>query len=224
VVVATLSATAVPVGLLAAALSTPAWVTALVGPFRTLDHVWSGYAVLPEPRGAAAALGTLLLLAPTSGGIAVILGGRRYVLAAVLPPLAAAAVVLPGAVGASREAVPWVALGVALATGLGAALSRPSLPVAASWLRGTAGVVCALTGGAGVAGSLAARGTTLAALGVVTAGGLAIGLVGRDPLARATAWGVGSAAGLALPAVAVVASGNAPRMSIFGILAVCAAL
>jgi hypothetical protein len=224
VVVATLAATAVPLGIFAAALSTPAWVTALVGPFRTLEKIWAGYTVLPEPRGAAAALGTLLLLAPTSGGIAVILGGRRYVLAAVLPPLAAAAVVLPGTLGASREAVPWVALGVALASGIGAALSRPSLPMAATWLRATAGVVCALTGGAGLAGSLATRTTTLAALGVLAAGGLAAGLLGRDPLVRAVAWVVFGAGALALPPTAVVASGASLRDSIFGILAVCAVL
>jgi hypothetical protein len=224
VVVATLAATAIPAGVFAAALSTPAWVAALVGPFRTLEHVWNGYAAPPEPRGAAAALGTLLLLAPTSGGIAVILGGRRYVLAAVLPPLAAAAVVLPGALGASREALPWVALGVALATGLGAALSRPSLPAAATWLRATAGVVCALTGGAGLAGSLATRGTTLAALGVLAAGGFLAGLLGRDPLARAVAWVVFGAAGLALPPTAYLAGGYDVRMSIFAIFAVSAIL
>jgi hypothetical protein len=224
VVVGTLSTTAVPLGLFAAALSTPAWVGALAAPFQTLEHVWAGYAAMPPARGAAAAFGTLVLLAPAAGGIAVILGGRRYVLAAVLPPLAAAAVVLPVALGASREAVPWVALGVALATGLGATLTRPSLPMAATWLRGTAGVVCALTGGAGLAGSLATRSTTLAALGVLAVGGLACALLGRDPLARAVAWVVAGAAGLALPPVAALAFHGDPRMSIFGMLAVSAAL
>jgi hypothetical protein len=222
--VATLAATAVPLGVFAAALSTPAWVTALVGPFQTLDRVWSGYAALPEARGAATALGTLLLLAPTSGGIAVILGGRRYVLAALLPPLAAAAVVLPGALGASPRAVPWVALAVALAAGLGAALTRPSLPVAATWLRATAGVVCALTGAAGLAGSLTTRANTLAALGVLAAGGLAAALLGRDPLVRAVAWVVAGACGLTLPVTAAAAAGTALRSAVFGMLTACAVL
>jgi hypothetical protein len=222
--VATLAAIAVPLGVFAAAVSTPAWVTALIGPFQTLDHVWSGDAALPEARGAATALGTLLLLAPTSGGIAVILGGRRYVLAAVLPPLAAAAVVLPEALGASPRAVPWVALAVALAAGLGAALSRPSLPVAATWLRATAGVVCALTGAAGLAGSLSTRASTLAALGVLAAGGLAAALLGRDPVVRAVAWVVAGACGLALPVTAAAAAGTALRSAVFGMLTACAVL
>ena len=224
VMVATLMAAAVPLGLFAAVLSTPAWLTALVGPFQTLDRVWAGYAALPEARGAATALGTLLLLAPTSGGIAVILRGRRYVLAAVLPPLAAAAVVLPGALGASPRAVPWVAIAVAVATGLGAALTRPSLPVAATWLRATAGVVCAVTGAAGLAGSLATRTSTITALGVLAAGGLATALLGRDPLVRAVAWVVAGACGLALPLTAAVAAGAALRSAIFGMLIACAVL
>ena len=217
--VATLTTTAIPLGLFAAAVSTPAWATALTSPFQTLDHIWMGYAALPEARGAATALGTLLLLAPTSGGIASILGGRRYVLAAVLPPLAAAAVVVPGALGASPRAVPWVAIAVALAAGLGAALTRPSLPVAATWLRATAGVVCALTGAAGLAGSLATRTSTLVALGALAAGGLAAALLGRDPLVRAVAWVVAGVCGHALPVTAAVAAGVPLRSAVFGMLA-----
>jgi hypothetical protein len=224
VMVGTLLASALPLGLFAAAVSTPAWVTALVGPFQTLDHVWSGYAALPEARGAATALGTLLLLAPTSAGLALILGGRRYVLAAVLPPLAAAAVVLPGTLGASPRALPWVAIAVALAAGLGAALSRPSLPVAATWLRATAGVVCALTGAAGLVGSLATRASTLAALAVLAAGGLTAALLGRDPVVRAVAWVVAGACGLALPATAAVAAGATLRSAVFGMLTASAVL
>ncbi|HEY7226277.1 MAG TPA: hypothetical protein VH561_22095 [Micromonosporaceae bacterium] len=224
VVVLTLAAAAIPAGLFAAAVSTPAWVTALVGPFRTLQHVWGGYAPLTGPREAATALVTLLVLAPTSGGIALILGGRRYLLAALLPPLAAAAVVLPYAFAAPRVAVPWVALSVALATGLGAALHRSVQRTEASWLHATAGLVCAVTGAAGFADSLATRGTTLAALGALAAGALTAALAGRDPLARAVAWCVFATAGLALPPTAFAAAGGQTHSAVFGMFGVCGVL
>ena len=78
--------------------------------------------------------------------------------------------VSPAALGAPRELTAWVALAVALVTGLGAALSPPTLPSATRLLRGTAGIVCALAGGAGLAGSLATRTSTLVALSVLLLG------------------------------------------------------
>jgi hypothetical protein len=237
VVVATIAATAIPSALFAAIMSTPAWVSALIGPFRTLDNVWGGYPQPPAAYGAVTALVTLLLLAPTSGGMAVILGGRRFVLAAVLPPFAAAAVVLPAAFGATPRVVPWVALGVALVAGLGAALSKPEpgQATAATWLRGTAAVVCGLAGSAGFAGSLATRTTTLVALCVLGAGALLAGLLGRDPIVRWVAWALVAVAGLAVPPMAVatyVGPLRAPGQAVteptiraaFGMLAVCAVL
>ena len=224
VVTAALATTAVPAAILAAAVSASAWLTALVGPYRTLRQVWAGYAATPEPRGPATAMVTLLLLAGVCAGIALTLGGGRYVLAAILAPLAAACVVLPSAVGASREATPWVALAVALLTGLGAALSPPTLPSAATLLRGTAGIVCAVTGGAGMAGSLATRAATLAALGLVAAGGLVAALLGRDPAARTVAWIVSSTAGFALPPTALAADGRELRPAAFAVLALCGVL
>ncbi len=224
VVTAAVVTTAVPPALLAAVVTTPAWLTALIGPYRTLRQVWAGYAVTPEPRGATTAMITLVLLSGVCAGIALAVGGRRYVLAAILPPIAAASLVLPSAIGASREVVPWVVLAVALATGLGAALSPPTLPSAATLLRGTAGVVCALTGGAGLAGSLATRGATLAALAVVAGGALVAALLGRDPAVRMVAWIVFSAAGFALPPTWLAANGRELRPAAFAILALCALL
>jgi len=224
VVTAALATTAVPAALLAAIVTTPAWLTALIGPYRTLRQVWAGYAATPEPDGAATAAITLLLLAGVCAGIALAVGGGRYVLAAILPPIAAASLVVPSAVGASREVVPWVALGVALATGLGAALSPPTMPSAATLLRGTAGIVCALTGGAGLAGSLATRDATLAALGAVGGGALVAALLGRDPAVRTVAWIVFSAAGFALPPTWLAANGRELRPAAFAILGLCAVL
>jgi hypothetical protein len=224
VVTVTVAVTAIPAAAFAAVASTPAWFTAIAGPYRTLRDIWSGYALVPQPRGAAVALVALLLLTPVAGGIALTIGGRRYLLPSILPPLAAAAIVLPGALGASRETTPWVALGVALATGLGAAASPPRLPAAATMLRGSAGVVCLLTGGAGLAGSLAAPGTTLAALAIIAVGGLAAAVLGRDPAARTVAWTVFAAAGFALPPTAFAATGRDPRPAAFWILGLCAVL
>ena len=249
-VVATVGATAVPIALFAAVLSARAWVAVLIGPFQTLGDVWGGRPEpIFEPDAPLTALFTLLLLTPTSAGIALILGGRRYLLAAVLPPLAAAAVVLPGVMG-SPEVVAWVFLGVALAAGLGAALSRPDQPgpgpdnaqgaprvkqSATRWLRRTAGIVCLLAGGAGFAGSLATRTTTLVGMGVLGAGALVAALLGRDPLVRGVSWGILAGASLALPPVALLAFGTpaakpgllAPlqlRPAAFMMLAVCGVL
>ena len=61
---------------------------------------------------------------------------------------------------------------------------------------GTAGVVCAVTGAAGLAGSLATRAGTLTALAVVVAGALVAAGLGRDPAVRMVAWVVGAAAAL----------------------------
>jgi hypothetical protein len=221
VVVAT---TAAPAALLAAIGSAPAWLAALVGPYRTLRDVWAGQAVSPVPERPGTAVLTLLLLAAVAAVAALTLGGRRYVLAAILPPLAALALVAPAALDAPRGVTPWAALGVAAATGLGAALSPPTLPAATRLLRGTAGVVCAIAGAAGVAGSLADPASTLAALGVVAAAaGIAAGF-GRDPAVRMVAWMVASAAAFALPITALAAAGRDLRAGAFGVLGLCAAL
>ncbi len=221
---AVIAVTVLPTGALAAIASAPAWLATLVGPYRTLRQVWAGYASAPHPVGAPAALATLLLLTLVAGVVALSLGGPRYLLAAILPPLAAAALVVPAALGATPAVTPWVALAVALVTGLGAALSPPTLPAAARMLRGTAGLVCAVAGGAGFAGSLATRASTLAALGlVVLAAGIAA-TAGRDSGVRMVAWFVAAAASFALPVVVLAAAGRDVRPAAFAVLAICAGL
>jgi hypothetical protein len=217
-------ATAVPSAILAAVASAPAWLTALVGPYRTLRQVWQGYAVAPVPERADTAMLTLLLLAGFAGTAALTVGGERYLLAAILPPLAALTLVAPTAMGAPRWTTPWVALLVALATGVGAALSPPTLPSAARLLRGTAGIVCAVTGAAGLAGSLATRTGTLTALATVLLGAMIAAGFGRDPAVRLVAWVVASGAAFALPVTALAATGRPLRPGAFAVLAVCAVL
>ena len=217
-------ATAVPAAILAAVASAPAWLTALIGPYRTLRQVWQGYAVAPVPERADTAMLTLLLLAGFAGAAALTVGGERYLLASILPPLAALALVAPTALGAPRWTTPWVALLIALGTGVGAALSPPTLPSAARLLRGTAGIVCAVTGAAGMAGSLATRTGTLTALVTVLVGAAVAAGLGRDPAVRLVAWFVASGAAFALPVTALAATGRPLRPAAFAILAVCAAL
>jgi hypothetical protein len=216
--------TGVPAAVLAAVASAPAWLTALVGPYRTLRQVWQGYAVAPVPEGAGTAMLTLALLACFAGATALTIGGERYLLASILPPVAALTLVAPTALGAPRWTTPWVALLVALATGVGAALSPPTRPSAARLLRGTAGIVCAVTGAAGVAGSLATRTGTLTALVTVLVGAAVAAGLGRDPAVRLVAWVVASGAAFALPVTALAATDRPLRPAAFAVLAVSAVL
>jgi len=225
-----LGATGAPAALIAAAGSAPAWVAALFGPYRTLDRIWTGQAVTATPADARPAMATLALLTVFAAGAALALTDPQRqpsgaaVFAAVLAPLAALALIAPTAFGAPPEVVPWVAFAIAIAAGVGAAFGRPTQPAAIRLLRSIAGVVCALWGAAGIAGSLATRTSTLVALSItVVAAGLAA-LVGRDPAVRMVAWIVASAASLALPVTAFAAAGRPLRPSAFAILAVCGVL
>jgi hypothetical protein len=213
---------AAPAGLIAAAASAPSWAAALFGPYRTLRQIWAGYAATPPPPHPAQACAALALLAVACAGAGYALGGpvRASVApAAALPPLAALALVAPAALGAPAAAMPWVAFAVALVTGLGASLLRP-----ARLLRATAGIVCALAGGAALAGSLAARTNTIAAELITVAAAVLVALVGRDPAIRMVAWIVAAAAALALPLTAYAAAGRPVQGTSFWLLGVCALL
>ena len=221
---AVIIATAGPAALLSVVASAPAWLTAVVGPYRTLRQIWQGYAVAPIPEGAGPAMVTLALLAAVAATTALTLGDRGHLLAAILPPLAALALVAPTAIGAPRASAPWVALGVALTTGLGAALAPPTVPSATRLLRGTAGIICAVTGGAGLAGTLATRGDTLTALGILVGAAAVAAWLGRDPAIRMVAWIVTAAAAFALPVTALAAASRPLRPGAFGVLGVCGLL
>jgi hypothetical protein len=219
-----IATTAAPAAALAVVGSAPAWFAAVFGPYETLQQIWSGYAAVPQPPNADTAVLTLALLTAVAAGMALTLGGRRYVLAAIVPPLAALAMVAPTALAAPRPVTSWVAMAVALATGFGAALVRPTVPAATRLLRGTAGIVCGFAGAAGLAGALATRSSTLTALGIVLAAGVLTATAGRDPAVRMVAWMVAAAAGMALPVTAFAAADRPLRPSAYAVLAVCAAL
>ena len=219
-----LLATAGPPTVVAVGASAPAWLTALFGPYATLRNPWHGYADTPVPPGAGPAAVTLALLTVAAAAGALALGGRRYVFAAAMPPAAACLLVLPTALHAERPVTAWVAFTVALVTGLGAALVKPTVSTATTHLRATAAVVCALTGAAGIAGSLATPGATLVALGIAAFAAGLTALLGRDPAVRRVAWLVAIAAALALPVTGAAAVHAPLRPSAFGVLAVAAVL
>jgi hypothetical protein len=249
---AALGSAATAAAILTAVTSAPVWGAALFGPYLTLRRVWAGYANLPSPQHPAAAAAALALLALAAGGAGALLAGERarpepvdpdgasglwqvprrpaagdrgqLALAAAFVPVAALVLVLPGALGAGRGGSAWVALGVALGTGFGASLVRPAVPTTTRLLRLTAGVICGLVGAAGIAGALATRANTLAALGLALIAAVGAGMVGRDPAVRTVAWTVAAAAALALPVTGYAAAGLPLRGSAFWVLAICAAL
>ncbi|MGE5828900.1 MAG: SCO7613 C-terminal domain-containing membrane protein [Micromonosporaceae bacterium] len=225
---AVLSSTAAPAALVAAVGSAPAWTGALFGPYRTFTYVWSGRTVTAAPADARPAAVTLALLTVFAIGTAVSLGARpgraARVVAAASAPLAALALVTPTALGAPADVVPWVALGIALATGFGAGLVRPAAAGATRLLRIVAGLIGLVVGGAGLAGALATRGGTLAMLGLVVAVATLTGAVGRDPAIRRVAWVLASVAALALPVTAFAAASMPLRASAIWVLAVGAGL
>ena len=108
-------------------------------------------------------------------------------------------------------------------TGLGAALSPPAQTAAAHLLRGIAGIVCAVTGGAGFAGRLATPAGTLSALAIVLSAALVAATVGRDPHARTVAWFVAAAAAFAFPATRPRRGRRQLRTGAFDVLAICGA-
>ena len=142
----------------------------------------------PLPQHAGPAAITLGLLAVAAGRAALIVGGRRYVLAAALPPVAALALVLPTALGAPRPVTAWVALAVVARHRPGRRPGRPTDPAATRSLRGTAAVVCALTGGAGIAGSLATPGPPWSRCVIAAFAARADGAAGSGPGRTQVAW------------------------------------
>jgi hypothetical protein len=238
--VTVITATAGPAALLAVVASAPVWLAALVGPYRTVRHVWHGYAgtaalhnsaltAAPPDSGATAAphnSGTvalaLLLLAVAAAGAALVLGGPTYLAPATLAPVAALVLVLPAQLGAGPAATTWSALGVALVGGLGVALSPPT--TATRLLRRVAGGVVLVAGGAGLAGSLAERRDTLLALGLTLAAAGLAAVRGRDPAARVAAWLVTAGSGFGLAVAAVLAASGPLWVAAFGVLAMCGAL
>ncbi len=201
-----------PATALAALELAPSVIAALIGPYRWVDNVWQG-----PPRDSLASLGPLaswvgdssqvlaalvLTLAASLGAFG--FGGRAgavqaRIVAVVIPGIAITLLITPYALRSPWPAGPFGAVAVAVLCGLGVALSpEPPDTLAAEPLRAARRIVvviCVAAGGAGLAGSLAARPATLTALAATALAGLVAALFGVSQPARITGWLVSASAG-----------------------------
>ncbi|MEV1285636.1 hypothetical protein [Micromonospora sp. NPDC049679] len=210
--------------LLRAALpAVPALGAVLAAPYRWLGAIWTGapHGVGLGPAGGEAVGATtpavLILLTAAAAVTGWAHGRARRALMTALPVAAAALPVTLTAIGAAWPTVPAVALVLGLAALLGAALAAPRLRIAPIGV--PLGVV--LTG-AGLAGALPLKGTTLAALGLAIVAAGAAGAAGRTRLARTAGWLAAVAVGVTLAVVASRAADLPLHAAAFAVLAVAA--
>src|SRR6266511_811441 len=214
-----------PATALAALELAPSVIAALIGPYRWVDNVWQG-----PPRDSLASLGPLaswvgdssqvlaalvLTLAASLGAFG--FGGRAgavqaRIVAVVIPGIAITLLITPYALRSPWPAGPFGAVAVAVLCGLGVALSpEPPDTLAAEPLRAARRIVvviCVAAGGAGLAGSLAARPATLTALAATALAGLVAALFGVSQPARITGWLVSASAGNLLALVIGAVAGS----------------
>ena len=177
----------------------PAVWSVLVAPYGWVSAIWSGRPdgvglAVPVTREAA------LTLALLAAGTAVL----RWPLAAL--PVALAMVTGTAALGAPWPAVPALSLALGLAAALAGAL----------WRREPAPVLALAP--AGLAGALAERPTTLAALGAVAVVATVCGTGGRTVPVRAAGWLAAVASAAALAGSAALAAGLTVRTAAFWVL------
>jgi hypothetical protein len=218
----------------------PALLAALIGPYRWVPHIWQGTAQTASSLGpfdqfrgtgtdvlAAAALTLAAALAAIGLGGEGDLAASRAT-AAVIPGAALTMLVAPAALNAPWPAAPTAALLVATLAGLGLALTEPAPDTEAGAPLRTARqaifLIALAAAGAGMAGSLATRSQTLAAL----AGSVVVGAIGalggRSWLARSIGWQVAAGASIGLALVGGLAVGLPLRLCAFPVLAVAALL
>ena len=210
-------------GLLAIGRIVPIAFTVLLQPYAWLAHIWDGnpHAVGIAPFAGQSRLDTLdivtaVLFAASLTVSGVAMRGRRgaYVLGA--PTGALALLVALIATGASWPVVPLVSLVLGLAglfTALGPWTAARSVTVASCG---------ALLAGAGLAGLLATKATTMGGLGAVVVVSLVLGAAGRAVVIRAGGW-VAAVVFADLLAVAAILGGGAGLDDVsFGILGAAA--
>ena len=219
----------------------PSVVAALVGPYEWLGRVWHGAPARADQAldglagwvGTGHALVAAVLLTLAAALAAAGLGGTRTVVvgravAVVIPGLAITLLIAPAVLHAPWASGPVSALAVSAIAGLGVALTpAPPASLTARPLRRARRlvvVIAALAGGAGLAGSLATRGMTLAGLAAAMFIGLAAALYGRGRSARLVGWLVTASAGHLLALVAGLVGGLPVYESAFGVAAVACGL
>ncbi|GAA3338669.1 hypothetical protein GCM10020358_19560 [Amorphoplanes nipponensis] len=197
----------------------PSLAGVLLRPYEWLGRIWSG-----SPAGtgagpvATADVVALGVLAVAVGIAAHAASGRGRALWAVAPVLAVLAPMGFAAGGVPWPGVPAESLIIGLAGLLAVALLRPGAPAAPLAL------VCGALTGAGLAGALATRGATLAALGLTLVAGAVAGVAGRALAARLAGWLTGAGAALALAWTAGRAAALSPQTSAFVVLGAAAAV
>ncbi|WLS46151.1 permease [Micromonospora profundi] len=228
-----LAAAALPTALALASI-TPALVTALVEPHRTLSRIWQG----PPPElltppadvvNPTHVLTALLLTATAALAATGFSGGRRSrAVPVVLPGAAVTLLIAPIALGRGWPASTIGALSVFTIAMLGLALTPPpALVERARSLRLARVLVFAIGlagGSAGLAGSLADRQLTLFTLGSAVGVGAVAALFGVTQRARILGWLFASLMAQLFVLTAGLVAGLAAVWSAFGVLAVGAVL
>ncbi|MEU7869663.1 hypothetical protein [Dactylosporangium sp. NPDC049140] len=219
----------------------PALFAALAGPYRWVQHPWTG---TPE---SAADLGSLtqyagnsthvlgaFLLTVAAALMAVGLGGdaqavANRAVAIVVPGAALTLLIAPAALAAPWPVQPTLALLVATIAGLGLALTVPPSPASPDarlmiGARRLVFVIAVLAAGAGGAGSLATRSQTLTWLaGSVVVGAIG-GIWGKTPNGRILGWHVAASTAEGFAIAAGLAAGLGLKQCAFPLLIVATAL
>ncbi|TCB99895.1 permease [Micromonospora zingiberis] len=228
-----LAAAALPTVLALVSIA-PALLAALVDPIRTLGGVWQGPPPeLLDPPPAAVnpthVLTALLLTVTAALAATGFSAGRRSrAVPVVLPGAAVTLLIAPIALGSGWPTSTRSALVVFTISMLGLALTPPpSIEERARSLRLARVLVFMIglaAGGAGLAGSLAARDLTLLSLGGAVGVGVLAALFGTTSRARILGWLFASLMAQLFVLTAGLVAGLAAVWSAFGVLAVGAAL
>ncbi|HEY2795908.1 MAG TPA: hypothetical protein VGJ28_26330, partial [Micromonosporaceae bacterium] len=230
-----------PATTLAIASVAPTIVAALIGPYRWVGMIWRGAPVtFHEQLGAftglvgapAGALTALVLVATATAG-AIGFGGSRDLMlaravAVVTPGIAICLLIAPYLVRAAWPAGALAALAVATISGLALTLIEPPIDLNTNsslrFARNLVVVICALSTGAGLAGSLAAEPMTIAALTIATITGAVAAGYGREPVSRIAGWIVTATAGQLLMLVICLVANLPAEDAAFAVGAMAGAL
>jgi hypothetical protein len=209
----------------------PAVWAVLGSPYRWLDHIWAGRPRPGQLSGSGVSIpdswlgesiGEVAVALIVLTAAAVVLGwvwGAGWRVAAATGLLVAPIALLVGltALEASWPAIPATSLVLGLAGVLAAAL-RPRT----GRLVGTLFCLALLLAGAGLAGALPTKVTTLAGLGLVLVTAVVAGAAGRTLAARLAGWLVAVATGVAGAATAALAAGETQQGVAFWVLGAAA--
>jgi hypothetical protein len=210
---------ALPLGIALFVATAPSLAAVLLRPYGRLGRVWAG-----PPAGTgvgAVAFADVVALGILAVAVVIVVQaarGRRIAVWAVAPVLAVIAPMGLAAAGVPWPGVPAESLVVGLAGLIAVALLRPGVRMAGP------AVVCAALAGAGLAGALATRGATLAALGLTLVAGAVAGVTGRAPAARLAGWLIGAATTVAFAFTVGRAADLSPAASAFIVLGAAAVI